>query len=132
MKKGITIVLAAVTLGVTGCVSKVTQDNPGRAPAYRDRIEAQYKQPAEKVFEAAKRAFNSFGNITRESSSVSSAAQLCFIEGSINDNRVYIRIEGTSPTATKMIIQVRSSTGGTNLQMANELHRQTEIELGRR
>lgn len=132
MKKGITIILAAVTLTLAGCVGKITQDNPGRAPAYRDRIEAQYKQPAEKVFEAAKRAFNSFGNITRESSSVSSAAQLCFIEGNINENRVYIRIEGTSPTTSKMIIQIRSAMGGTNLQMANELHRQTEIELSRR
>jgi hypothetical protein len=131
MKKGIIIILAAVALGVAGCVSKVTQDNPGRAPAYRDRIEAQYKQPAEKVFEAAKRAFNSFGNITRESSPAS-GAQLWFIEGLINANRVYIRIEGASSTATKMIIQIRAPGGGTNLQMANELHRQTEIELGRR
>jgi len=132
MRKGITIILAVVALGVAGCVSKVTQDNPGRPPAYRDRIEAQYKQPAEKVFEAAKRAFNSFGNITRESASVSSAAQLCYIEGLINGSRVYIRIEGTSPTASKMIIQIRAPGGGTNLQMANELHRQTEVELGRR
>ena len=132
MKKGITIILAAAALGVAGCVSTVTEDNPGKPPAYRDRIETQYKQPAEKVFEAAKRAFNSFGNITRESSSVSSAAQLCYIEGTINQNRIYIRIEGTSPTTTKMIIQIRAPMGGTNLQMANELHRQTEVELSRR
>ena len=131
MKKGITIILAAVALGVAGCVSKVTQDNPGKPPAYRDRIEVQYKQPAEKVFEAAKRAFNSFGNITRESSPAS-GAQLWFIEGLINGNRVYIRIEGAASTSTKMIIQIRAPGGGTNLQMANELNRQTEIELGRR
>src|SRR5262245_56000704 len=132
MKKGLNIILAGLALCLAGCVSKVTQDNPGRPPAYRDRIEAQYKQPAEKVFEATKRAFNSFGNITRESSSLSSAAQVCFIEGNINENRVYVRIEGTSPTTSKMIIQIRAPMGGTNLQMANELHRQTEIELARR
>ena len=116
MRKGLNIILAGLALCLAGCVSKVTQDNPGKAPVYRDRIESQYKQPAEKVFEAAKRAFNSFGNITRESSSVSSAAQLSFIEGNINDNRVYIRIEGVSATSSKMIVQVRSSAGGTNLQ----------------
>jgi len=132
MKKGIILVLVAVTLGLAGCVGKVTRDNPSKPPAYRDRIETQYQQPAEKVFEAVKRAFNSFGNITRESSSVSSAAQLCYVEGTINENRVYIRIEGVSPKSTKMIIQVRAPMGGTNLQMANELHRQTEIELSRR
>jgi len=132
MRTGLNIILAGVALCLAGCVSTVTQDNPGKPPAYRDRIEAQYKQPAEKVFEAAKRAFNSFGNITKESSSVSSAVQLYFIEGLINGSHVYIRIEGASPTATKMIIQIRAPMGGTNLQMANELHRQTEIELNRR
>ena len=132
MRKGLNIILASLALCLGGCVGKVTQDNPGKPPAYRDRIEAQYKQPAEKVFAAAKRAFNTFGNMTRESSSVSSAAQLCFIEGNINGNQVYIRIEGTSATASKMIIQVRSPMGGTNLQLANELHRQTEVELTRR
>jgi hypothetical protein len=131
MRKGLIIVLAGATLGLAGCVSKVTQDNPGKPPAYRDRLEAQYQQPAQKVFEAAKRAFNSYGTITRESSSISSANQLCYIEGTLNADRVWIRIEGVSPSATKMLVQIRAPFGGTNLQMANELIKQTEIELGR-
>jgi hypothetical protein len=129
---GLNIILAGLALGLTGCVSKVTQDNPDRPPAYRDRIEAQYQQPAQKVFEAAKRAFNRFGNITVESSSVSSAVQMCFIEGTINQDKVYIRIEGTSSSAAKMIVQIRAPMGGTNLQVANELQKQTELELPRR
>jgi len=132
MRTGLNIILAGVALCLAGCVSTVTQDNPGKAPAYRDRIETQYQQPAQKVFDAAKRAFNSYGNILRESSSVSSALQLCFIEGTINQNKVYIRIEATSPSATKMIVQIRAPMGGTNLQMANELIKQTDVELARR
>ena len=95
MKKGLNIIAAGLALCLAGCVSKVTQDNPGRPPAYRDRIEAQYKQSAAKVFEAAKRAFNSFGNITRESSPGPSAAQLWFIEGLINGN-------STPPVSSKV------------------------------
>jgi hypothetical protein len=129
MKKVMLAVLAGATLCLAGCVSPVTTDNPGKAPAYRDRIEAKYQQPAQKVFEAAKRAFNSYGTITRESSSVSSAVQLCFIEGTVNQDHVWIRVEGTSPTATKMIVQIRAPFGGTNLQMANELIQRTEFEL---
>jgi len=129
---GLNIILAGLALCLAGCVSTVTQDNPSKPPAYRDRIEAQFQQPAQKLFDAAKRAFNSYGNILRESSSVSSALQLCFIEGTINQDKVYIRIEGTSPTTTKMIVQVRAPMGGTNLQMANELIKQTEVELARR
>ena len=131
MRKGLIIILAGATLVLSGCVSKITQDNPGKPPGYRDRLETQYQQPAQKVFEAAKRAFNSYGNITRESASVSSAAQLCYIEGNLNADRVYIRIEGTTPTTTKMIVQVRAPFGGSNLQMANELIKRTDFELGR-
>jgi hypothetical protein len=131
MRKGMILVLAGAALCLVGCVSKVTQDNPGKPPGYRDRLEAQYQQPAQKVFEAAKRAFNSYGTITRESSSISSANQLCFIEGTVNADRVWIRIEGVSPSATKMIVQIRAPFGGTNLQMANELIKRTEFELTR-
>jgi len=132
MKKGLILILAGAALGLTGCVSKVTEDNPGKPPAYRDRIESQFQHPATKVFEAAKRAFNSYGNITRESSSVSGAAQLCYIEGNLNQDRVFIRIEGAGPTTTRMIVQVRAPMGGTNLRMANELISRTEFELSAR
>lgn len=130
MRKGLIIILAGATLCLAGCVNKITQDNPGKPPGYRDRLEAQYQQPAQKVFEAAKRAFNSYGTITRESSSISSANQLCYIEGTLNQDRVWIRIEGTAPSATKMIVQTRAPFGGANLQMANELIKRTDFELG--
>lgn len=131
MKNRLTIILAAMAFCLAGCVSKVTQDNPGKTSAYRDRIEAKFQQPAQTVFDAAKRAFNSYGNITRESASVSSAAQLCYIEGTLNQDRVYIRIEGVAPSGSKMIVQIRAPLGGTNLQMANELVKRTEFELSR-
>lgn len=131
MRKGLFILLAGTTLVLAGCVSKITQDNPGKPPAYRDRLTTQYQHPAQKVFEAAKRAFVSYGTITRESSSVSSAAQLCFIEGTLNADRVYIRIEGTTPTTTRMTVQIRAPMGGTDLRMANELISRTDFELGR-
>lgn len=132
MKNRLTIILAALALGLAGCVSKVTQDNPGKTSAYRDRVEAKFQQPAQTVFEAAKRAFTSYGNITRESASVSSATQLCYIEGTVNQDRVYIRIEGATPSGSKLVVQIRAPLGGTNLQMANELVSRTEFELTRK
>lgn len=131
MRKGLFIILAGAAVVLAGCVSKITQDNPGQPPAYRDRLTTQYQQPAQKVFEAAKRAFNSYGTITRESSSVSSAAQLCFVEGTLNADRVYIRIEGTGPATTRMTVQIRAPMGGTDLLMANELISRTDFELER-
>jgi hypothetical protein len=129
MKKGMLIVLAGVALCVAGCVSTVTQENPGYAGAYRDRVEKRFDRPAGQVFEAAKRALNSYGTITRESMSVANTNQLGFIEGSLNQYRVWMRVEGVSASATKLVVQMRASMGGTDLRMAQELQDRTAFEL---
>ncbi len=130
MKKGFLFFLAGATLVVAGCVGTVTQDKPGNLPAYRDRFESQFDRPANQVFEAAKRAFNSYGNITRESTSPPGPNQLCFIEGTLNQYRVWMRVEGVSASATKMVVQIRAPMGGTSREMANELQKRTAFELG--
>jgi hypothetical protein len=129
MRKGITVILAGVALCVAGCVGTVTQESPGSKPAYRDRVEHRFERPPAQVFEAAKRALNSYGTITRESMSVTSANPLGFVEGTLNQYRVYIRVEAVSAAATTMVVQIRAAMGGTDLQMAQELVNRTEFEL---
>jgi len=123
------VALGAAALCLAGCVGTVTQDKPGNLPAYRDRVEYRLDQPAGKVLEAAKRAFNSYGTVARESSSSSTSNPVCYIDGTVNRDKVWIRIEGAPAATTKMIIQVRAPLGGTNLRLADELHERTVFEL---
>jgi hypothetical protein len=129
MKKEMFAVLAAVALGTAGCVSNVTQSKPGSPPAYRDRIEASYGQPAAKVFEAAKRAVNSYGNIVREGSLIVGTNEVFTLEGSINQSRIWMRIEPAKPPTTTVTIQVRGAVGGTDLELACELKERIAFEL---
>lgn len=122
-------ILAATALCVVGCVNTVTKEKPGKVLGYSDRIAKRIDQPVDKVFEAAKRALNSYGTITRESESVSGPSKLCFIDGTVNHYGVWIRIEEVSPSATMMTVQMRTTMGGTDLRMANELYERTVFEL---
>lgn len=131
MKKAMMAALGAAALCLAGCVGTVTQDKPGNLPTYRDRMEYRLEHPAAKVFEAAKRAFNTYGTITREDTSQSAANATFYIEGTVNRDRVWIRIDGVSASATKMVIQVRAPVGGTNLRLADELQQRTAFELTR-
>jgi hypothetical protein len=129
MKTGKLAILAAVALAAAGCVSTVTDEQPGSMPAYRDRIDAHYDQPLNKVYAAAKRALNSYGNITREGSLLVSGNEVLTLEGLLNQKRVWMRAEATKPGATKVTIQIRAPMGGTDLEMARELEKQIAFEL---
>jgi hypothetical protein len=129
MKKGILAILALAALGVAGCVSTVTEENPGNLPAYRDRVELRFEKPLKDVFAAAKRALNSYGNIDREGSFLAGANEVCTIEGSVNQAGVWMRLESVGPSATKVITQIRKKGGGTDLPMAHELEQRIAFEL---
>lgn len=129
MKKVTFAVLAGVALCVVGCVSTVTEPKPGPMPAYRDRVERRYDRPLNEVFAAAKRALNSYGTITAESAFSTGTNQVRTLAGSVNQTKVWLRIEGVTPSATAVLVQMRPPLGGTDLPMAHELEDRIVLEL---
>lgn len=130
MKKGIFALLAgAVILTLTGCVKTVTEQQTGGVPAFRDRVEGRYERPLLTVFEASKRALNSYGNVSAEGQLHTTTNQVRTIEGFVNQNAIYMRIEAVTPTVTSVIVQVRTKWGSTDLQVAHELEKRVALEL---
>ena len=129
MKKLLNLAGLMVALFLTGCVNTVTQNQPGTLPTYRDRIETRQQKPLEPVFEASKRALNSFGNITAEGKVFVGTNQVRIIEGSINGRAVYMRVEEIDPQLTSVVVQVRTKMGGTDLRVAKDVVRQIAKEL---
>lgn len=129
MKKQTFAVLAGVALCVVGCVSTVTEPKPGSLPAYRDRVERRFDRPLNDVFAASKRALNTYGNITGESAFSTATNQVRTLSGLVNQNKVWMRIEGVTPSATLVTVQMRAALGGTDLTMAQELENRIALEL---
>ena len=98
-------------------------------PVFRDRIEGRYERPIAQVFDASKRALNAFGNISAEGSLHTSSNQVRTIQGYVNQNTIYMRVEAVTPTVTSVIVQVRSKWGGTDIQAAHDLEKRVALEL---
>ena len=129
MKKVTFAILVGVALGVVGCVSNIAQPKPGPMPAYRDRVERRFDRPLNEVFEASKQALNTYGNITGESAFSTGTNQVRTLAGLVNQNKVWMRIEGVTPSVTAVTVQLRVGAGGSDLTMANELQHRIALEL---
>jgi len=129
MNKLLNLVWLVVALFLVGCVNTVTQNQPGTLPTYRDRLETRQQKPLEPVFEASKRALNSFGNITAEGKVFVGTNQVRIVEGNINGRAVYMRVEEINPQLTSVLVQVRTKMGGTDLSVAKDVVRRIAVEL---
>jgi len=129
MKTKLIVVLAGIAIGVVGCMSNIAEPQPGAMPGYLDRVDRRFDRPLNQVFEAAKRALNSYGTITAESAFATATNQVRTLSGSVNQTKVWMRIEGVTPSASVVIVQVRASMGGTDLALANDLESRIALEL---
>jgi hypothetical protein len=129
MKKIAFAILAGVALGVAGCASNVAEPTPGSMSGYRDRVERRFDRPLNVVFEASKRALNTYGIITAESAFSAATNQVRTLSGTVNRSKVWMRIEGAAPSATLVTVQMRAALGGSDLTMANELQNRIALEL---
>lgn len=129
MKNLIHLLLVAMAVGLAGCVSKVTETNPGFKPAYQDRLENRYAKGIDQVYDAAQKAVESYGNVTRSGNVLSATNQVRTVEGQINGRSVYIRLEEIAPNTTTAVIQVRTKAGGTDLPVAKDVIRQIGVYL---
>jgi hypothetical protein len=122
-------ILAGIALGVAGCVSNVTDPKPGSMSGYRDRVERRFDRPLNAVFEASKRALIVYGNITAESAFSTATNQVRTLSGTVNQSKVWMRIEGVAPSVTLVTVQMRAAVGGSDLTMANEMQNRIALEL---
>lgn len=123
------LLLVTVAVSLMGCVSKVTETQPGSKPAYQDRIENRYAKSVDQVYDAAQKAVESFGNVTRAGNVLSATNQVRTVEGQINGRAIFIRLEEVAPKTTTAVVQVRTKAGGTDLRVAKDVVRQIGVYL---
>ena len=72
------------------------------------------------------------GTVARESIISPGTNQVRSIEGKVNGRNVWVRVEAVDPNVTSVKVQVRSTTGGTDLDLTQELQKQIAIQLATR
>lgn len=108
---------------VSGCYSTVGGQNRAGVPFLKDTIEAKYPRPVDQVATAVRAALAFNGTITSDDSVTR------VITAKINNRTVYVGMEELEPQITRVLVQARTSGGGSDIELAAEMDKQIALRL---
>jgi Protein of unknown function (DUF3568) len=132
MKTKMLVVLLGGLVLVAGCVSTVNDRSTAAWPLVKDKFEGRYERPVEQVYSAAAEVIKFNGAIARESILNPGANQVKTIEAKVNGRNVWVRVEPVDTKVTSVTVQVRTKSGGSDLELTQELQKQIAVRLATR
>lgn len=124
--------LVATVVIATGCVNTVSGRKAAAVPLVKDRVEGRYERPAGEVFEAAKAVVRYNGTLINEvTRHQTNNSYIRALEGRVQERKVYISVTEIDPKISGVVVQVRTSAGGTDQDLAHELEKQVALKLVR-
>lgn len=129
MKSKIFIALLGALVLVAGCVSTVNDRHSFALAPGKDMFENRFERPVDQVYAAAVEVVKLNGNLSRESVIYSGTNAVKTIEGKVNTRNVWVRVESVDPKVTSVKVQVRTSGGGTDLDLTQQLQTQIAVKL---
>jgi hypothetical protein len=132
MKLKILLGLLVTVIVATGCVKTVSGRKTGAVPLVKDRVEGRYERPALQVFNAAKEVVRFNGQLVNEVTQHSETNTVVLaLEGRVQERKVFVAVKELDPKVSEVTVQVRTSMGGTDLDLAHELEKQIALKLVR-
>jgi len=129
MKLKLWLVLLLPALLMTGCVKTVSDQKTAGVPFVKDRIEGRYERTVQEVYDAALYVIKLNGTLQEEMVIHQEDTKVRAIEGRVNQRKIFIRVEPVDPTVTSVVVQARTSAGGTDMNLAYELEKQIALQL---
>jgi hypothetical protein len=115
--------LWCLVFGVAGCVSTVDGHHQGGVPFVKDKAVGRYERPLDDVMKAARATISYNGVLTVENVVGKT------LEGRVDKRTVWIALEAVTPVVTQVTVQVRTSGGGTDMELASYLKEQIAVRL---
>lgn len=125
MRKTISAVLLVACLGLasTGCYSTVEGRTRAGVPWAKDSIEGRYERPLDQVYAAARKVLE-FNGTLRGDNSVTKT-----LEARVNTRLVWVKVDEAGPNLTRVVVQARTTSGGTDIDLAAEIEKQVALQL---
>jgi len=132
MKSKMFIALLGALVSVAGCVGTVNDRHTAAVPFVKDKFEGRYQRTPDQVYAAAVEVVKFNGTISRESVINPGANQVHTIEAKINGRNVWVRVQAVDSSVTSVTVQVRTSGGGSDLDLTQQLQTQIGVKLASR
>jgi hypothetical protein len=132
MKTKLLLGMVGALVLTAGCVGTVTGGHTGGVPFIRDRLEGRYKAPPEAIFAAAKEVMKDNGVLTNEGVSYADKKEMKVVQGRVNECTVWVSIVAVDAEVTSVFVQVRTTSGGTNMNVAHQIEKEIALRLAAR
>jgi hypothetical protein len=129
MKTKMLVVLLGGLVLAAGCVSTVNDRHTFALVPGKDKFESRYERTPDQVYAAALEVIKFNGAVSRESIINPGANQLKTIEAKVSGRSVWVRVQAVDQKVTSVTVQVRTSGGGTDLDLTQELQKQIAVKL---
>src|SRR4029434_1990210 len=129
MKTMIFIGLLGAVLLTAGCVGTVTGGNTSGTHYAKDQLEGVYKRSVDEVFNAAKTSVEELGIVTKHGTLNEQTNVVKFVEGKINEGKIWIRVEGVDPKTTSVAVQARTKNGHADIETAHQIEKNIALKL---
>lgn len=117
------LLLCAFAPFFSGCRPDLAGRNNFAVPFLQDTIDSRYPRSMDKVLTAARETLSFNGTITSDDSVTRT------LQAQVNNNRVYVKVEELEPQVTRVLVQVFTRGGGTDIQLAAEMDKQIALRL---
>ena len=131
MKLKLWSVILLPALLVAGCVRTVSDQKTGGVPFVKDKIEGRYERTVQEVYEAAVYVLKFNGTLSEDMTIYDTPDKVPVraLQGRVNQRKIYIRVEPVDAKVTSVVVQARTTAGGTDMNLAYELEKQIAIQL---
>ena len=131
MKTKIFVSLIGALAVLTGCVGTVSGDKTGGWPLVKDKMEGRYNRPLEDVFIASRTVVADMGVVDKEGILHSETNAVKYVEGKINQRKIWVRVEAIEPKVTSVMVQARTPGGGSDIDLVHQIEKNIALKLVR-
>jgi hypothetical protein len=121
-KRLVVLVAGFLAIFVVGCYHTVQGNSKIGLPS-KDSIEGRYERPVEQVYAAARRVLEYNGTLRGDNTITKT------LEARVNTRYVWVRVDEVEPNLSRVIVQVRTSGGRGDVDLAAELEKQIALQI---
>jgi hypothetical protein len=120
---GAWLVLAGVLITLPGCYRSLDGHTKGGMPFKKDTIQGRYERSIAKVQPAARKVLEFNGQLLSED------VVTHVLVGKVDTRNVWVKLEELEPTVTRVVVQARTKSGNSDIDLAAEIEKQIALNL---
>jgi hypothetical protein len=131
MKTKIFAAFAGLLVVTAGCISTVSGTKTPALTWSRDNLSQRYERTVDQAYQASVAVIQNNGVLITEFIPHDTTNTVRSLQGRVNQQNVWIRVEAIDPKITEVTVQSRSTAGISDVSLASELLTQIALQLAR-